>query len=49
MYDAKNEEEEDNSLFYDTIYDRSYFERVRAESLMNTKTGYVPSENLGIE
>lgn len=50
MYDAKNEEKEkDESLLYDTIYDRGYFERVRAESMINSKTAYIPSETISME
>ncbi|WP_163215898.1 hypothetical protein [Clostridium thermarum] len=49
MYDAKKEEENEDSTLYETIYDRGYFDRVRAETLLNTKTGYVPNESIGIE
>lgn len=50
MYDAKAEErEKDESLLYDTIYDRGYFEKVKAESMINSKTAYIPSETISME
>lgn len=50
MYDAKQKEEEkDQSLLYNTIYDRSYFDKVKSDAVLSTKTAYIPSETLGLE
>lgn len=47
MYDAKlKENEKDDSLKYNCIYDRSYFLKVRNESLNNLKSGHIPKEDV---
>ena len=50
MYDAKKElEDQDDIMVYNIINDRSYFERVRSETLTSTKTAFIPSETLDLE
>lgn len=46
MYDAKIEEEKDQSLRFKTIQDRSYFDKIPNERLFKTKSYYVSTEHL---
>lgn len=47
MYDAKNiEENETENLKYSCLYERAYFKKIQSESLLNTKSSYVPIENV---
>jgi hypothetical protein len=45
MYDAKLEEK-DERMKYDTIKDRSYFQKVPYDSILSTKACHIPTEYL---